>query len=212
MAYDFKKEQKTLYAPGKKPSIVEVPAMRFVAVRGEGDPNEENGAYQHALNLLYGVSYTLKMSYKTDRCIEGFFEYVVPPLEGFWWQPGVAGVDYSRKADFNWISAIRVPDFITEDDFAWACAEVARKKGLDCARVELLQIEEGLCAQCLHVGPYDEEPATVAAMAEFAAAEGYAEDFSDTRMHHEIYLGDPRRTAPEKLRTIIRHPVREAQT
>lgn len=210
MAFDYKKEQKSLYAPKKGPSVVEVPKMQFVAVRGAGNPNEEGGAYKQAVGLLYAVSYTLKMSYKTSYQIEGFFQYVVPPLEGFWWQPGVAGVEYSNKDSFNWISCIRVPDFVTPADFEWAVRQVTTKKGLDCSSVELLALEEGLCVQALHVGPYDDEPATVAAMAAFAQENGYVADFSDTRMHHEIYLSDPRRTAPEKLRTIIRHPVRKA--
>lgn len=184
--------------------------MQFVAVRGAGDPNEENGAYKQAVGLLYAVSYALKMSYKTSYRIEGFFQYVVPPLEGFWWQPGVAGVDYSNKDSFNWISCIRVPDFVTPADFEWAVQQVGTKKGLDCSNVELLALEEGLCVQALHVGPYDDEPATVAAMIAFAQENGYVADFSDARMHHEVYLSDPRRAAPEKLRTIIRHPVRKA--
>lgn len=207
VAFDYKKEYKEYYLPPKKPGVVEVPEMAFLAVRGHGDPNEEGGAYKDALEMLYGVAYTIKMSKKGDHRIEGYFDFVVPPLEGFWWQDGVLGVDYARKEDFNWISAIRVPDFVTRSEFEWAVEEATAKKERDFSQVELLTIEEGLCVQCLHVGPYDDEPATVEAMRAFAEESGYAEDFSDERLHHEIYLNDARRTAPEKLKTVIRHPV-----
>ena len=210
VAFDYKKGYKEYYLPPKKPGVVEVPEMAFLAVRGHGDPNEEGGAYKDALEMLYGVAYTIKMSKKGDHRIEGYFDFVVPPLEGFWWQDGVLGVDYARKEDFNWISAIRVPDFVTRSEFEWAVEEATAKKKRDFSQVELLTIEEGLCVQCLHVGPYDDEPATVEAMRAFAEESGYVEDFSDERMHHEIYLNDARRTAPEKLKTVIRHPVRRA--
>lgn len=210
VAFDYKKEYKEYYLPPKKPGVVEVPEMAFLAVRGHGDPNEEGGAYKDALEMLYGVAYTIKMSKKGDHRIEGYFDFVVPPLEGFWWQDGVLGVDYARKEDFNWISAIRVPDFVTRSEFEWAVEEATAKKKRDFSQVELLTIEEGLCVQCLHVGPYDDEPATVEAMRAFAEESGYVEDYSDERMHHEIYLNDARRTAPEKLKTVIRHPVRRA--
>ena len=207
MAFDFKKEYRDLYQPKTKPSIVEVPRMRFLAVEGAGDPNEEDGAYQHALNLLYGVAYTLKMSYKTDHVIEGYYQYVVPPLEGFWWQPNVNGVDYADKSSFNWVSVIRVPEFVSDTDFTWAIETVSVKKGLDFSPVKLIEIDEGLCVQCMHLGPYDDEPATVTAMHEFATAQGYALDFSDVRRHHEIYLSDPRKTDSAKLKTVVRHPI-----
>lgn len=210
MAFDYKKEYKEFYLPPKKPMLVKVPAMTFLAVRGHGDPNEEGGAYKDALEALYGVAYTIKMSKKSDHRIEGYFDFVVPPLEGFWWQDGVLGVDYAHKEDFNWISAIRVPEFVTREEFEWAVAEAVAKKKRDFSMVELLNIEEGLCVQCLHFGPYDDEPATVEAMRDFAEEQGYVEDFSDERLHHEIYLNDARRTAPEKLKTVIRHPVRKA--
>ena len=210
MAFDFKKEYRDLYQPKSKPSIVEVPRMRFLAVEGEGDPNEEGGAYKHAIELLYGIAYTLKMSYKTDHAIPGFFEYVVPPLEGFWWQLGVAGVDYANKSSFHWMSAIRVPEFVTDAEFAWALEAATAKKRLDFSPVQLVEIEEGLCVQCMHLGPYDDEPATVAAMHEFAESQGCIPDFSDVRRHHEIYLSDPRKAAPEKMKTVVRHPVRKA--
>ena len=210
MAFDFKKEYKDLYQPKTVPSIVTVPPMRFIAVRGAGDPNESEGAYQHALNLLYGVAYTLKMSCRTEHRIEGYFEYAVPPLEGFWFQEGVQGVDYARKGDFRWISVIRLPDFVGEQDFRWAVDTATQKKKLDFSPVELLTVDEGLCVQCMHIGPYDLEPVTVARMHRFCAEQGYAPDFSDVRLHHEIYLSDPRRGDPAKLKTVIRHPIRRA--
>ena len=209
MPFDFKKEYRDLYQPKAKPSLVEVPRMRFLAVEGSGDPNEEGGAYQHALELLYGMAYTLKMSYKTDHAIPGFYQYVVPPLEGFWWQPDVAGVDYANKAAFQWVSVIRVPEFVTEADFAWAIEAATAKKKLDFSPVRLVEIDEGLCVQCMHIGPYDSEPATVEAMHEFALGQGYEPDFSDTRRHHEIYLSDPRKANPAKMKTVVRHPIRK---
>lgn len=210
MAFDFKKEYKEFYMPKCKPEIVTVPKANYIAVRGEGDPNEDGGAYQAAIGVLYSVAYTLKMSYKTEHKIEGFFEYVVPPLEGFWWQDGIAGVDYSKKSAFHWISVIRLPDFMTEADLAWAVDTASKKKHIDCSSAEFLTVEEGLCVQILHVGSYDDEPATVAAMDAFLAENGYVNDLSDTRLHHEIYLSDARKTAPEKLKTVIRHPIRKA--
>lgn len=210
MAFDFKKEYKEFYMPKCKPEIVTVPKANYIAVRGEGDPNEDGGAYQAAIGVLYSVAYTLKMSYKTEHKIEGFFEYVVPPLEGFWWQDGIAGVDYSKKSAFHWISVIRLPDFVTEADLTWAVDTASKKKHIDCSSAEFLTVEEGLCVQILHVGSYDDEPAAVAAMDAFLAENGYVDDLSDTRLHHEIYLSDARKTAPEKLKTVIRHPIRKA--
>ena len=212
MPFDFKKEFREFYLPKEKPEIVTVPKANFVAVRGQGAPNEEGGAYQRALNVLYAVSYTLKMSPRAGRAIGGFFDYVVPPLEGFWWQEGAAGVgiDYSDKSSFSWISAIRLPDFVSRADFAWATETAARKKKLDCSGAEFLEIDEGLCVQMMHLGPYDDEPASVRLMDEFLAANGYANDMGGTRRHHEIYLSDPRKTAPEKLKTVLRHPVRKS--
>ena len=210
MPFDFKKEYRDLYQPRTRPAIVEVPAMRFLAVKGSGDPNEAGGAYQQALELLYGIAYTLKMSYKTDHAIEGFYQYVVPPLEGFWWQDGVRGVDYADKASFNWVSVIRVPEFVRDTDFAWAIETATAKKKLDFSPVCLIEIDEGLCVQCMHGGPYDNEPATVTAMHEFAEAQGYVPDFSDERRHHEIYLSDPRKADPAKMKTVVRHPIRQA--
>ena len=202
MAFDFKKEYKELYQPKGKPALVEVPPMRYLAVRGEGDPNEENGAYQNAIEILYTLAYTLKMSYKGDHQIEGFFQYVVPPLEGFWWNTE------GEKRDYCWISVIRVPDFIRREDFEWAVAEAARKKKVDCSSAELLEVEEGMCVQIMHLGPFDEEETSVALMNVWMEENGFEPDFSDTRLHHEIYLSDARRVSPEKWKTVIRHPVK----
>ena len=209
MAFDYKKEYKEFYLPRKKPEIVDVPAMNYIAVRGTGDPNREDGDYQKAIGLLYAIAFTIKMSKRGGHRIDGYFDYVVPPLEGFWWQEGVEGFDYTSKELFHWISVIRLPDFVSRDDFAWAIAEATAKKKQDFSRVEFLTIEEGLCVQMLHIGPYDDEPGSVAMMDAFIAEQGYGNDFSDTRLHHEIYLSDVRRTAPEKLRTVLRHPIRK---
>lgn len=210
MAFDFKKELKEFYMAKNKPEIIKVPKANYLAVRGKGDPNEEGGAYQQAIGVLYAVAYTLKMSYKTDHKIEGFFEYVVPPLEGFWWQDHVEGVDYSNKSGFNWISVIRLPDFITKADFEWAVETAAKKKKLDCSSVEFMTIDEGLCVQIMHTGPFDEEPSTVALMDAFLEQNGYRNDFSEARLHHEIYITDARRVPPEKWKTVIRHPIKKA--
>ena len=208
MAFDFKKEYKEFYMSKRVPEIITVPKANYIAVRGIGDPNQEGGAYQSAVSILYAVAYTPKMSYKTDYRIEGFFEYVVPPLEGFWWQEGVDGIDYGDKSTFHWISVIRLPEFVTKKDFDWAVEEAARKKKLDCSLAEFLTIEEGLCVQIMHIGPFDHEPSTVALMDQYIAENGYANDMNETRLHHEIYLSDARKVAPEKWKTIIRHPIR----
>jgi len=210
MPFDFKKEYKEFYMPKNKPEIVLVPKANYIAVRGSGDPNEEGGAYKQAIGVLYAVAYTLKMSYMTDRRIEGFYDYVVPPLEGFWWQDGIdGGVDYSSKAAYNWISLIRLPDFITRADFDWAVETAEKKKKLDCSSAELLTLEEGLCVQIMHHGPFDDEPATVEIMNAYLEQNGYENDFSAARLHHEIYLSDARKVAPEKWKTVIRHPIRK---
>ena len=210
MPYDFKKEMKELYAPKAAPAVIQVPPANFITVRGQGDPNEKGGAYQQAVSVLYAVAYTLRMSYKTAHKIPGFFEYVVPPLEGFWWQEGGPGVDYGRKAAFRWISALRLPGFITQADVAWAIAAASEKKKLDCTPVCFAAIDEGLCVQMLHAGPYDTEPATVAQMDAYLKGNGYENDFSASRLHHEIYLSGPLKSPPEKWRTVIRHPIRRA--
>lgn len=209
MAFDFKKEYKEFYLPKNKPQIVTVPPVNYIAVRGMGDPNEEGGAYKSAIAVLYAVAYTIKMSKMGDHRIDGYYDFVVPPLEGFWWQEGVHGVDYTNKAAFHWISVIRLPEFVTREDFDWAVEEATRKKKLDCSMAEFLTMEEGLCVQILHIGPYDDEPATVAVMDAYLGANGYENDFSDTRMHHEIYLSDARKVVPEKWKTVIRHPVKK---
>ena len=215
MAYDFKKEYKEFYMPGAKPTIVEVPSANYIAVRGKGDPNKEDGDYKKAIGLLYAVAFTLKMSYKTDKRIEGFYEYVVPPLEGFWWQEknGVIlpGFDYKDKSSFNWISLIRLPDFVRQEDFDWTKEIVSAKKGPDSSRSELLVIEEGDCVQIMHKGSYDAEPASIKLMDDFAESNGWKLDFSATRLHHEIYLSDPRKTSAENLKTVIRHPVKKIE-
>lgn len=208
MAFDYKKEYREFYLPKEKPEIVTVPPMNYIAVRGVGDPNEEGGAYKAAIGLLYGIAFTIKMSKKSDHRIEGYFDYVVPPLEGFWRQDGVDGFDLARKEEFRWISVIRLPDFVTRADFDWAVAEAANKKKQDFSPVEFLTLEEGLCVQMMHVGPFDEEAASVARMDEFLAENGYENDFSDSRQHHEIYLSDARRVDPAKWKTVIRHPIR----
>ena len=208
MAFDYKKEYREFYLPKDTPSIVTVPRMNYIAVRGHGDPNVEGGEYKLSIELLYGVAYTIKMSRLGGRRIDGYFDFVVPPLEGFWWQDGSAGIDYSRKAELNWLSALRLPDFVTEADLSWALAEAARKKKRDFSKVTFMSREEGVCVQCMHIGPYDDEPATVELMHRRMAEEGYALDISEERLHHEIYLSDARRVAPEKLKTVIRHPIR----
>ena len=208
MAFDFKKEYREFYMPKNAPEIIRVPLMRFLAVRGSGDPNEEGGSYKQAIAVLYALAFTLRMSYKGGRKIEGFFEYVVPPLEGFWSQSGGRETDLRDKSSFNWISVIRLPDFITLADFDWAVAEAGEKKRLDCSSAELLELEEGLCVQMMHVGPYDNEPASLELMDKFIAECGYENDFTEKRLHHEIYLSDPRRCAPERMKTVLRHPIK----
>ena len=206
MAFDYKKEYKEFYLPPKKPQIITIPPMNFVAVQGKGNPNDPEGEYQAAMELLYGIAYTIKMSYKGSHKLEGFFEYVVPPLEGLWHQPGVNSVD---KETFEWISMIRLPEFVTRGEFDWAVQEATAKKKKDFSKAEFLTYDEGLCIQCLHIGPYDEEPKTLAQMDAFAVEQGYRLDFSETRFHHEIYLSDPRRAAPGTLKTVLRHPVKK---
>ena len=209
MPFDFKKEYKEFYMPKNKPQIVTIPKMNYIAVRGKGDPNEEGGAYQQAISVLYAVAYTLKMSYKTDYRIKGFYEYVVPPLEGFWWQDGIDGVNYADKSAFNWISVIRLPDFVTREDFDWAVRTAGIKKKIDCFSAEFLTVEEGLCVQMMHTGSYDDEPASVALMNEYLEHNGYENDLNAERLHHEIYLSDPRECSPDKMKTVIRHPVKK---
>lgn len=209
MAFDYKKEYKEFYMPKSKPEIVTVPSMNYIAVRGTGNPNVEGGAYKASIGLLYGIAFTIKMSKKGSRQIEGYFDYVVPPLEGFWWQDGIYGFDYTRKDLFHWISVIRLPDFVGQEDFKWAVAEAEKKKKQDFSAVEFMTIEEGLCVQMMHIGPFDDEPASVALMDSYIAEQGFENDFSPSRLHHEIYLSDARKVAPEKWKTVIRHPIRK---
>ena len=183
--------------------------MNFIAVRGMGNPNEEGGAYKEAIGLLYGIAFTIKMSKMGDHRIKGYFDYVVPPLEGLWWQEGVDGIDYSRKEQFRWISMIRLPDFVTKEEFDWAVSAAEAKKGTDFSKVEFFTYDEGLCVQCMHLGPYDDEPETIAMMEKFVKDQGYVADMGDKRRHHEIYLSDVRRCKPENLKTVIRYPVRK---
>lgn len=208
MPIDYKKEYKEFYMPPKKPTIVEVPAMNYIAVRGQGDPNDEKGEYAQTLGLLSGIAFTIKMSYKGDHKIQGYFEYVVPPLEGFWWQENTKGMDYTRKQDLHFISMIRLPDFVTKEDVDWAIQEATKKEKMDFSKVDFLSVNEGLCVQCMHIGSYDDEPETVENMHRYMEENGYVLDFSKKRMHHEIYLSDPRRCDVQKLKTVIRHPIR----
>lgn len=208
MAFDYKKEYKEFYMPKNKPGIVEVPPMNYIAVRGKGNPNEEESEYKKSIGLLYAIAFTIKMSKKGNHRIDGYFDYVVPPLEGFWWQENIDGIDYSHKEDFNFISIIRLPDFVTREDFDWAIEEAAEKKKTDFSKVEFFTYDEGLCVQCMHIGSYDDEPETIQMMHDFMVEQGYALDITDKRFHHEIYLSDVRRVAAEKLKTVIRHPVK----
>ena len=209
MAFDYKKEYKEFYMPKNKPSIIEIPRMNYIAVRGKGNPNEENSEYKQTIGLLYSIAFTIKMSYKTSHKIEGYFEYVVPPLEGFWWQTGIDGLDYNKKEDMEFISMIRLPDFVTKEEFDWAISEATNKKKQDFSKVEYLTYDEGLCVQCMHIGSYDNEPATIEMMKSYAEENGYEIDITDNRFHHEIYLSDPRRCDESRLKTVIRHPIRK---
>lgn len=209
MAFDFKKEYKEFYLPPKKPGIVIVPAMNYIAVRGKGNPNDENGEYKEGIGLLYGIAFTIKMSYKGNHKRDGYFQYVVPPLEGFWWQDGIDGIDYNYKENFNFISVIRLPDFVTKEEFDWAVGEATKKKKSDFSQVEFFTYNEGECVQCMHIGSFDDEPQTIDAMHEYAKMQGYELNISDTRYHHEIYLSDPRRCDAGKLKTVVRHPIRK---
>lgn len=205
--FDFKKEQKELYKPKNKPHIIDIPKMNFIAFKGMGDPNKEDGEYKKSIILLYGVAYTLKMSYRSKRKIDGFFEYVVPPLEGFWWIEGLKRMDYSRKNEFTFISLIRIPEFIKEEDVKWAIEVISKKKNIDYSKVYYMTYDEQTVVQCMHIGSYDDEPKTVDQMHEYIKVNGYELDFSK-RYHHEIYIGDPRKADPNKLKTIIRHPIK----
>lgn len=209
MKFDFKKEYKEWYLPPQKPQIIDLPQMNFLAVRGKGNPNLKDGDYQKAIQLLYTVAYTIKMSKMGIHKIDGYIDYVVPPLEGLWWQDSVSEIDWKQKESFQWISLIRIPDFVKKSDFNWAIEQASQKKHLDCSKVEFFTYTEGLCVQCMHIGPYDEEAATVDVMNQWIRENGFESDFSENRYHHEIYLSDARKTNPSKLKTVIRHPIRK---
>lgn len=209
MAFDYKKEYKEFYMPKNKPGIVDIPSMNYLAVRGSGNPNEEGSEYKQSIGLLYGIAFTIKMSKMGNHQIDGYFDYVVPPLEGFWWQDGVKGIDYAQKENFRFLSVIRLPDFVTKEDFAWAVGEAERKKKTDFSKVEWLTYHEGVCVQCMHIGAYDDEPETIRLMHEFMEEQGYELDITESRYHHEIYLSDARKVAPERLKTVVRHPIRK---
>lgn len=209
MAFDYKKEYKEFYMPKNKPTIITVPKMNFIAVRGKGNPNDEDGDYKKSIGILYAIAFTIKMSYKGAHKIDGYFDYVVPPLEGFWWQDGGGNIDYANKDGFNFISLIRLPDFVDKADFDWAVEEATKKKKADFSKAEFLTYDEGLCVQCMHVGSYDDEPATIQSMHEYMRANGFESDINASRFHHEIYLSDPRKCAAEKLKTVIRHPIKK---
>ncbi len=217
-AYDFKKQFKDFYTPPQAPMLIDVPAMRFLTIEGSGDPNEQGGAYQTAVEVLYGLCYTVKMSKMGQSTPKGYFDYIVPPLEGLWWLNGDV-FDLIRlrdKSQYQWVSMIRQPDFVDDAVLLWAKGELLKKKPLlDTGSVRLLSWTKGLCVQCMHIGPFDDEPETLAKIEAFTIESGYenaiGDDLADgtIRRHHEIYLGDPRKTASEKLKTVLRHPVKK---
>lgn len=209
MAFDYKKEYKDFYMPKNKPSIVKIPKMNYLAVRGKGNPNDEDGEYKKSIGLLYAIAFTIKMSYKGPYKIDGYFEYVVPPLEGFWWQEGLKNtINYNNKDDMCFISLIRLPDFVSKKDFDWAISEATKKKKGDYSKVEFLTYDEGLCVTIMHIGSYDLEPQTIELMHNYMKENGYELDINANRYHHEIYLSDPRRVDVNKLKTVIRHPIK----
>lgn len=202
--FDFKKEYKDLYLPKQKPMRIHVPKMSFLAVDGEGDPNGD--AYQNAVSALYSISYTIKMSKMGQSRPAGYFDYVVPPLEGLWWTPGP--FELFERADWLWSAMIRQPEFVNSETLAWAKEQSAKKKpDIDTSVVTLTELTEGDCVQMMHIGPFATEPETLAAMHAYMEAQGLRDDVGSVRKHHEIYLNDPRKTAPDKLKTVLRHPV-----
>ena len=209
MTFDYKKEYKEYYLPKNKPVLVSIPTMNYIAINGHGDPNDEKGEYKDALSLLYSIAFTLKMSYKTDYRIEGYFSYVVPPLEGLWWQNNSNTIDYQHKEDFNWISMIRLPDFITKKDVDWAITTANAKKQKSHSQVYFFTLEEGLCVQCMHRGSFDDDPATLELIHSYIDNNDLLTDISETRRHHEIYLSDPRKCKAENIKTVLRIPVRK---
>lgn len=210
MAFDFKKEYKELYMPSTKPAIVTVPEANYIAISGKGDPNVEGGEYKQAIGKLFSMAYAIRMSHKGNCRIDGFYEFVVPPLEGFWWQEDADDVDYADKSAFNWISVIRMPGFVTKDVLQWAIQEVSRKKKMDGTNAEFLTVEEGICVQVMHVGSFDSEPDSIVRMDQYAKDNGYMIDINSMRLHHEIYLSDVTKVPVEKWKTVIRHPIKPA--
>ena len=206
---DYKKEYKDLYFPKNHPSIINVPEIPFVTVEGKGDPNDENGEYIKAVELLYNIQYTIKMSKKGNNIPDGYFDYVVPPLEGFWWFDNNAKVLPKDKSKYNWLSIIRLPEFINKNIFEWACEEVFKKKKIETENAKFIKIKEGLCVQCMHIGSFDEEIKTIKLIDEFIVNNDLINDINDKRRHHEIYLSDPRKTYKEKIKTILRIPVKK---
>lgn len=207
--FDYKKEYKEFYLPPKTPGIITIPEINYLSVQGKGDPNEPEGEYKAAVGMLYAIAFTIKMSGWAGHKMDGYFSYVVPPLEGLWKMAGNVPIDYAHKENFEWRAMIRLPEFVTKEEFDWAVSEATEKKQMDFSKVTYFTYQEGLCVQCMHIGSYDDEPATIQKMKAFFEEQGYAEDLSEKRLHHEIYLSDPRRTAKERLRTVIRQPIRE---
>lgn len=207
--FDYKKEYKEFYLPPKTPGIITIPEINYLSVQGKGDPNEPEGEYKAAVGMLYAIAFTIKMSGRAGHKMDGYFSYVVPPLEGLWKMAGNVPIDYAHKENFEWRAMIRLPEFVTKEEFDWAVSEATDKKQMDFSKVAYFTYQEELCVQCMHIGSYDDEPATIQKMKAFLEEQGYAEDLSEKRLHHEIYLSDPRRTAKERLRTVIRQPIRE---
>lgn len=210
---DYKKEFKDLYMPKKKPTLIEVPAMNFIMIDGKGDPNEENGEYSKAVELLYALCYTIKMSKKGQNKIEGYFEYVVPPLEGLWWCDE-GKIEFLDKSKFHWTSMIRQPEFVTDEVFKWSCSEVLKKKPqLDISKARFRVLKEGLCVQMMHIGPFDNETETVNEIEDYIEKSNLRNAISEVnddgriRRHHEIYLSDPRKIDKQKIKTVLRIPV-----
>lgn len=204
--FDYKKEYKDLYLPKNKPMIIKVPIMTFIMINGTKDPNN-NKDFQNALEMLYGISFTIKMSKKKGNQPKGYFEYVVPPLEGLWWiEEG--NFSFFERENWKWTLMIRQPDFVDETVFKWACQELkAKKSNLNIEKIRLEQFEEGLSAQIMHKGPYNNEPQTIKELSEFIKKENLLDKVEIGGKHHEIYLSDPRKSKPENLKTVIRHPV-----
>lgn len=207
---DYKKAFKELYSPKTIPSAIEVPEMKFIQVDGRGDPNEPDGDYQKAIELLYALTFTIKMSPKSGVALDGYFEYVVPPLEGLWWLADDSEPDFADKSKYFWTSMIRQPEFVTDEIFEYAVQTTRVKKPhIDVSKARFVTFTEGLCVQCMHIGSYDDEPATIAQMKDYMEKNGFAPDLSAARRHHEIYLSDPRRVEASRRKTVLRYPVKK---